>query len=71
LATSEFEKDLYKLMNNAVYGKTMENVRNHIDYELVNNAERMAKVINNPNLKGFTIINSELVGFEKIRVGLN
>ena len=32
-AKSDFEKDMFKLMNNAAYGKTMENVRNHIDFE--------------------------------------
>lgn len=55
-AKSDFEKDMLKLMNNAVYGKTMENARNHIDFELVSTQERIQKCVNNPNYKGCHII---------------
>jgi len=69
-AKSDFEKDMFKLMNDAVYGKTMENVRNHIDFELVSTQERMQKCINNPNYKNCHVINEELVGVEKIKTVL-
>ena len=70
VAKSDFEKDMFKLMNNAVYGKTMENVRNHIDFELVSTQERIQKCINNPNYKGCHIINEELAGVEKVKTKL-
>ena len=66
-ATSDFEKDMYKLMNNAVYGKTMENVRDHIDFELVDTPERFQKCVNNPTFKYRHIINENLVGVEKLK----
>ena len=70
VAKSDFEKDMFKLMNNAVYGKTMENVRNHMDFELVHKQERIQKCINNPNYKSRHIINENLVGVEKIKTSI-
>ena len=48
-ANNDFEKDFYKLCNNSVYGKTMENVRKHRDIRLVTNDKKRSIYASEPN----------------------
>ena len=48
-AKNEFEKDVCKLMNNSVFGKTMEKVRNHRDIKSVTTEEKRSKLVSEPN----------------------
>ena len=64
-ANNDFEKKCFKLMNNSVYGKTMENVRKHGDFEIVNTPERFQQLVNKPLFKHRHIINEDLVIVEK------
>ena len=50
-ATNDFEKDVYKLVNNATFGKTMEDKRKHLDFEVVSDETRYMKCVSNPNFK--------------------
>jgi hypothetical protein len=61
LASDDFEKDLYKLLNNAVFGKTMENMRSRVDVKLVANPHKLKKLVARPTYQFHEIINEELV----------
>jgi len=58
---NDFEKDFYKLMNNAIFGKTMENVRGRCSIQAIMNEEELIKKVRQPYFKGNHIINKDLV----------
>ena len=60
-ATNNFEKDFFKLMNNSVFGKTMENIRNRVDIKLITNEKAAKKLISKPNFYHRTIFTENLI----------
>ena len=72
-ALNDFEKDFFKLMNNAVFGKTMENVRKHRDIKLVKTDHRRNKLVSEPNYHTMKLINDNLaiIQMRKVKVKMN
>ena len=60
MAKNDFEKDFFKLMNNSVNGKTMENVRKHSDIKLVATGKKRSKLVSEPNYHMMNYISENL-----------
>ena len=59
-ARNAFEKDFFKLLNNSIFGKTMENVRGRTNLELVHEERRLKKITAKPNFNRVHIFNEDL-----------
>ena len=73
LANNYFEKDFYKLMNNSVFGKTIENVRKNRDIRLVTTDKKRSKLVSEPNYHTMNLIseNLSIIEMKKIKVKMN
>ena len=72
-AKNYFERNFFKKANNAVYGKTMENLRKHVDVKLVTHEKEARKWINKPIFSHFKIFNKNLalVHMKKTKIVFN
>ena len=73
VAGNDFEKDFYKLMNTAVFGKTMENIRKHGDIKLVTTDKKRSKLVSEPNYHTANLISEDLsiIEMKKTKVKMN
>ena len=73
LAKNDFEKDLFKLMNNSVFWKTMENIRKHRDIKLVTTDKNRSKLASEPNYHTINLISEDLsiIEMKKTKVKMN
>ena len=56
-AKNDFEKDFFKLMNNSVFGKTMENIRKHRDIQQTD--KKRSKLVSEPNCHTINLISED------------
>ena len=72
-ASNDFEKYFFKLMNSAVFGKTMENVRKHRDIKLIKTDHRRNKLVSEPNYHTMKLIeeNLAIIEMRKVKVKMN
>ena len=72
-AKNDFEKDLFKLMNNSVFGKTMENIRKHRDIKLVTTDKKRSKLVSEPSYYTINLIFEDLsiIEMKKTKVRMN
>ena len=72
-ASNDFEKDFFKLMKNAVFGKTMENVRKHRDIKLVKTDKKRNKLVSEPKYHTMKLIDDNLaiIEMKKVKFKMN
>ena len=69
-AKNDFEKGFFKLMNNSLFGKSMENVRNYRDIELVTTNKQRNKLVSEPNFASSKRFSENLMAIEMNKTGI-
>ena len=67
VARNTFEKDFFKLMNNSIYGKTMENLRKRVDVKLVSSKDDLLKLTASPCFQSHRIMNEDLIAVKRMK----
>jgi hypothetical protein len=62
-----FEKNFFKLMNNSIYGKTMENLRKRVDVKLVSSKDDLVKLVASPCFQSHRIMNENLIVVKRVK----
>ena len=69
---NNFEVDFFKLMNNSLFGKTLENIRNRVDIQLISSDKVAQKLVAKPNYVSCTIFDENLIAVHmKIKLYFN
>ena len=69
-ATNEADKNHFKLLNNAVYGKTMENMRKRIKIRVVKNAKDFIKYASRPTCVNWQVFENNLAAIHEKKISL-
>ena len=64
MAKNDFDKDFFKLLNNSIYGRTLEDLRKHVYVEKISSREKLRKVLAKPNMTSFRIFDNNIVAVE-------
>ena len=70
-AKNAFEKDFFKLMNNSVFGKTMENIRKRVNIHLTKKAEEAEKLVNKEKFNQVKIFDEFLIAVKMKKTSLH